>query len=307
MVNVSAGPMDARRGELHSFATAAAPGGGGRGSARRPVRRPSRRGGDRNGTMTRRRVSGLPEKAQTGSVSADQARARAAAPSTKGAPAMTQPRPVILTKSAPTVSLAKHGVTSGLIRVNLNWTAPQAVAQKEARGLFGKMKASLQAATARDVDLDLGCLISFTDGEKAVVQALGNSFGSLEQPPYVHLDGDDRTGGLESGENLAINLNHQDRFEKLLLFVYIYEGSGDFRGLDAKVSLTSDKGDRFEVHLDDCPPKANACAIALIERQNGELVVGREVRWFVPQDGTGIQEVISKTYEFGIQWTPGRK
>jgi tellurite resistance protein TerA len=262
-------------------------------------------------------MSALPEKAETGGVYADRARARFRAAgsrvgpySTKGATMTDEPGPVILTKSSPTVSLTKHGVTSGLIRVNLNWTSPRAAAAnqaKQARGLLAKARATLQTASARDVDLDLGCMISFSDGGTAVVQALGNAFGTLDKPPYVHLDADDRTGGLETGENLAINLDHQERFSKLLLFVYIYDGSGDFRGLDAKVTLAPDKGDCFEVLLDDCPPGANACAIAVIEREKDELVVKREVRWFTPQDGAGIQQVISKTYEFPIEWTPGRK
>ncbi|WP_255951952.1 hypothetical protein [Streptomyces odontomachi] len=218
---------------------------------------------------------------------------------------------VVLTKASPTVSLAKHGVASGLIRVNLNWTSPRAVAQREARagrgGLFRKMQASLRASTLKDVDLDLGCMIRFSDGSKTVVQALGDAFGAVDRFPYVALDADDRTGARAAGENLVINLDHQADFSKLLLFAYIYDGSGDFRGLDAVVTLTSDQGQGFEVRLDDCPPCAHACAIALIKRQKGELIVGREVRWFTPQDGPGVQDVISRAYRLGMKWTPGRK
>ncbi|WP_327678716.1 hypothetical protein [Kitasatospora sp. NBC_00458] len=217
---------------------------------------------------------------------------------------------VVLTKASPVVSLDKHGVTSGLIRVNLNWTSPQAAARREAgeaRGLFQRVRASLRAGTAKDVDLDLGCMIRFSDGGKTVVQALGNSFGAVGHFPYVALDADDRTGARAAGENLVINLDHQAEFSKLLLFVYIYGGGGDFRGLDAVVTLASDRGDRFEVRLDDCPPHAHACAIALIKRRKGELVVGREVRWFTPQDGPGIQDTISRAYRLGMTWTPGTK
>ncbi|MEU3776833.1 hypothetical protein AB0F11_27220 [Streptomyces sp. NPDC032472] len=223
---------------------------------------------------------------------------------------MAEPTTVSLTKASPTVSLDKHGVTSGLIRVNLNWTSPRAAAERaadEARGLFGRIRASLRAATARTVDLDLGCMIRCTDGTKTVVQALGNAFGAVNRFPYVALDSDDRTGAHAAGENLVINLDHQAEFQKLLLFVYIYDGSGDFRGLDAVVTLTSDRGDRFQVDLDGCPPQAHACAIALIKRQKGELVIGREVRWFTPQDGPGIQDVISRAYRLGMKWTPGTK
>ncbi|MFI1713065.1 hypothetical protein [Streptomyces litmocidini] len=223
---------------------------------------------------------------------------------------MPEPAAVDLTKAAPAVSLDKHGVTSGLIRVNLNWASPQAAAQREAgeaRGLFGRIRASMRSAAARKVDLDLGCMIRCADGSKTVVQALGNAFGSVDRFPYVALDADDRTGAREAGENLVINLDHQAEFQKLLLFVYIYEGSGDFRGLDAVVTLTSERGDRFRVVLDECPPQAHACAVALIKRQKGELVIGREVRWFTPADGPGVQDVISRAYRLGMKWTPGRK
>jgi tellurite resistance protein TerA len=223
---------------------------------------------------------------------------------------MTSPGPVILTKEAPSISLDKHGVTSGLIRVQLNWSSPRAAAQREvaeARGLFRKARASLRAGSAREVDLDLGCMITYRDGSKTAVQALGNAFGALDSYPYVALDGDDRTGAQAAGENMTINLDHQEQFTKLLLFVYIYDGSGDFAGLDAVVTLTSDRGDRFEVRLDECPPQAHACAIALIKREGAELVVGREVRWFTPQDGPGVQEVISRAYRLGMKWSPGSK
>ncbi|WP_327134115.1 hypothetical protein OG311_29425 [Streptomyces sp. NBC_01343] len=223
---------------------------------------------------------------------------------------MAQPTTVSLTKASPTVSLDKHGVTSGLIHVNLNWTSPQAAAERaagEARGLFGRIRASLRSTPVRNVDLDLGCMILCTDRTKTVVQALGNAFGAVNSFPYIALDTDDRTGAHAAGENLVINLDHQAEFQKLLLFVYIYDGSGDFRGLDAVVTLTSDRGDRFQVNLDECPPQAHACAIAMIKRQKGELVIGREVRWFTPQDGPGVQDVISRAYRLGMTWTPGTK
>ncbi|WP_033823600.1 hypothetical protein [Kitasatospora sp. MBT63] len=223
---------------------------------------------------------------------------------------MSRPSHVVLTKTAPAVSLTKRGVTSGLIRVNLNWTSPRAAAlatAKEAKGLLHRIRAGLRAGASPDIDLDLGCMVKFTDGRRTVVQALGDSFGAVDRFPYVALDGDDRTGAVATGENLTINLDHQGGFAKLLLFVYIYEGAGDFRGLDAVVTLASDRGDHIEVRLDDCPPRAHACAIALLQRQKGELVVSREVRWFTPADGPGIQDVISRAYRFGMKWTPARK
>ncbi|MFJ3933076.1 Tellurium resistance [Streptomyces sp. NPDC090029] len=155
------------------------------------------------------------------------------------------------------------------------------------------------------MDLDLGCMIRCTDGSKTVVQALGNAFGAVDRFPYLALDADDRTGARETGENLVINLGHQAESQKLLLFVYVYvyvyQGSGDFRGLDAVVTLTSDRGARFRVLVDEFPPQAQACAVTLIKRQKGEVVIGREVRWFTPQGGPGVQDVISRAYRLGMK------
>src|SRR5437868_3941855 len=69
---------------------------------------------------------------------------------------------VTLTKSAPSVSLTKHGGATGTLRVNLNWNA-----KPPERGFFKKQF---------QLDLDLGCLYEFSDGTKGVVQALGNAF-----------------------------------------------------------------------------------------------------------------------------------
>ena len=88
------------------------------------------------------------------------------------------------------VSLKKKASAGlGEILVNLNWNSrPQN--QGLLKSLFGGQQG---------IDLDLGCLFELKDGRKGAVQALGNSFGSLNQPPFVSLDGDDRTGAAAAG------------------------------------------------------------------------------------------------------------
>ena len=137
------------------------------------------------------------------------------------APAQVSLSKVTLTKEAPAVSLTKQGGTSGAMRVNLNWQV-----RKQFRGWSSKLGKAM--ALQRDLDLDLGCLFELADGSKGVVQALGNSFGSLHQPPFINLDADDRTGTRAAGENLTINLDHKDVFRRILVFVTIYEGARSF-------------------------------------------------------------------------------
>jgi len=207
---------------------------------------------------------------------------------------------VTLTKEAPAVSLTKQGGTSGALRVNLNWQV-----HKQFQGWGQKLGRAL--ALHGDLDLDLGCLFELADGSKGVVQALGNSFGSLHQPPFIQLDADDRTGARTSGENLTVNLDRKDSFRRILVFVTIYEGARSFANLHATVTLQPQFGAPVDFSLDECTVPSTVCALALITNNGGDLVVQREARYLVPDRGVSPQRTLDHAYGWGMNWTPGRK
>ncbi|MEV6959809.1 TerD family protein [Streptomyces sp. NPDC051207] len=207
---------------------------------------------------------------------------------------------VTLTKAAPSVSLTKQGGTSGQLRVNLNWQV-----RKQFSGWASKLGRSI--AMHDDLDLDLCALFELSDGRKGVVQALGNAFGSLHQPPYLHLDGDDRTGAVATGENLTVNLDHKDDFRRILVFVTIYEGARSFADLNATVTLQPQHGAAIDFSLDECTVPSPVCALALITNNGGDLVVQRESRFLVPERGVSPQRTVDHAYGWGMNWTPGRK
>ncbi|GGS43937.1 hypothetical protein GCM10010285_24240 [Streptomyces pseudogriseolus] len=215
-------------------------------------------------------------------------------------PAPVQLTKVTLTKAAPSVSLTKQGGTSGALHVNLNW---------EVRKQFSGWAAKLGRPVAMhsDLDLDLCALWELTDGRKGVVQALGNAFGSLHQPPFIHLDGDDRTGASASGENLTVNLDHKNQFRRILVFVTIYEGARSFADLHATVTLRPQHGAPVDFSLDECTVPSTVCALALITNNGGDLVVQREARYLVPERGVSPQRTVDHAYGWGMNWTPGRK
>ncbi|MEU6575236.1 TerD family protein [Streptomyces sp. NPDC046805] len=226
---------------------------------------------------------------------------------TAGSPAPTAPPAapsapvrlgkVTLTKAAPSVSLAKQGGTSGALRVNLNWQM-----RKQLSGWSGR-----RGAGHGNLDLDLCALYELADGRKGVVQALGNAFGSLHRPPYIHLDGDDRTGAVAGGENLTVNLDHTRDFRRILVFVTLYEGAGSFADLHATVTLQPQHGAPVDFSLDECTVPSTVCALALITRTDGDLVVHREARYLVPERRVSPQRTIDRAYGWGMNWTPGRK
>ncbi|MFD5594216.1 TerD family protein [Streptomyces griseorubiginosus] len=236
-------------------------------------------------------------------------RRHTAAPTSPPAPAAPPPPPaappvrlskVTLTKAAPSVSLTKQGGTSGAMRVNLNWQV-----HKQFSG-WGSKRGRAVAMHA-DLDLDLCALYELADGRKGVVQALGNAYGALHQPPYIHLDGDDRTGAVASGENLTVNLDHRRDFRRILVFVTIYEGARSFADLHATVTLQPQHGAPIDFSLDECTVPSTVCALALITNTGQDLVVQREARYLVPDRGVSPQRTVDQAYGWGMNWTPGRK
>ncbi|MFH8293141.1 TerD family protein [Streptomyces sp. NPDC018059] len=234
---------------------------------------------------------------------------RAAAPTAPVTPAPAPVTPpaepvrltkVTLTKDAPSVSLTKQGGTSGAMRVNLNWEM-----RKQFKGWGAKLGRAV--AMHADLDLDLCALFELADGRKGVVQALGNAFGAMHQPPYMLLDGDDRTGATASGENLTINLDHIKDFRRIVIFVTIYEGARSFADLNATVTLQPQHGAPIDFSLDECTVPSTVCALALLTNNGGDLVVQREARYLVPDRGVSPQRTIDHAYGWGMNWTPGRK
>jgi tellurite resistance protein TerA len=200
---------------------------------------------------------------------------------------------VTLTKSAPTVSLSKQG-GGGRLHVNLNWNTGAAAPPKG-----GFLKRVLGGGGG--IDLDLACLFELADGRAGVVQALGDSFGAFDAPPYAQLDADDRTGATVGGENLYVNLAHIAEIRRLLVFAFIYEGVASFDQAAAVVTLTPAQGAPIEVRLDERAGGARMCAIALLTNSGNDFTVSREVRYV-----SGHRE-LDAAYSWGLNWTPGRK
>ncbi|MCW2904792.1 MAG: stress protein [Streptosporangiaceae bacterium] len=204
---------------------------------------------------------------------------------------------ITLTKAAPSVSLTKRGATSGAMRVNLNWSARAGVA----KGRFGKLRRGV------DLDLDLCCLWELADGSKGIIHALGD-FGRLGGPPYIQLDQDDRSGAVDSGENLTINLDHTAEFRRILVFAEIYDGADSFIGLDATATLYPQNSPPVEMRLDDCTIPARDATLFLLENAGGELVVRRESRYVLPPPGRTRwgKLTVDQEYGWGLDWVAAK-
>lgn len=218
---------------------------------------------------------------------------------------------VELTKRHPLISLSKQGAAVGNMRVNLSWSMRTSDTGGWSTDRPGFLRRQLevfkphvvQAAGPAmvNVDLDLACMYELADGTKGVVQPLGNFLGDLDQPPYIQMSGDDRFGS-GSGETLYINFDKKDEFKRLLVFVYIYDGTPAFDRTHAKVEIFPGSGPRIEIPLTEREPQARSCAVVLIENRKGELIVRREVKYVY-----GFQAEIDRLYGWGLQWGRGYK
>jgi uncharacterized protein involved in tellurium resistance len=219
---------------------------------------------------------------------------------------------VHLTKRSPLMSLTKQGADSGNLRVNLSWRMRSADiefgAKRRGSGLFSKPSRlfkpevpSPQGPAMVNVDLDLACMYELASGARGVVQPLGNLLGDINNAPYVKLSGDDRFGSA-SGETIYINLDHKEEIRRLLVFVYIYDGTPAFDRTHAVVTLYPSNGPRVEISLDERAPEARSCAVMLIENAKDEITVRREVKYVY-----GFQSELDRLYGWGLQWARGYK
>ncbi|MFI6695899.1 hypothetical protein ACIBLA_29960 [Streptomyces sp. NPDC050433] len=165
------------------------------------------------------------------------------------------------------MSLTKQGATSGAMRTNLSWSA-----RKPSRGWMKKGK---NAVRLEDIDLDLSCLWELQNGMTGIAHPVENQFGSFDQPPYIRLDQDDRTGSSEASS---------------------------FAGLDGVATLYPPAGPPIEVRLDECTVPSTVAAIALIENVNGELIVRREAKYVLVPPGVFKQQAMDIEYGWGMTW-----
>ena len=196
------------------------------------------------------------------------------------------------------VSLTRQGAVMGTLRVNLRWTSVAGAGAAGRRNLFPRRTEPLASRPNGNVDLDLGCLYQFTDGQKGVIQAVGQRTGDYARPPYIRLDRDDRFGS-EAGENLFINMDQNAHFERILVFVMVKSGTDDLTTCNTSVTFYPTAGPAMEVPLNGPTglPKTHSCAVAQIKRQGAEIVVHPELKYF-----TGYQSEIDTAFGWGLRW-----
>ncbi|MDN3440136.1 MAG: TerD family protein [Pseudomonadales bacterium] len=205
---------------------------------------------------------------------------------------------ITLTKNQSSINLKKRD-DFGKISVNLDWNQrPQSDRAAPKKGILGDLFKQHQSS---GIDLDVGAMIHLKNGEKTLIQALGNRFGSLQSAPYVCLRADDRTGQVSGGEWLDINGQQWSQIEEVFIFAFIYEGAPNWEKTDGVVTIHVPEQSPIETRLTEGAGNLPMCAIARLVNQQGSINVERINQYF-----KGHQEM-DKAFNWGFSWKRGRK
>ncbi len=205
---------------------------------------------------------------------------------------------ITLTKNQSSINLTKRD-EFGKISVNLNWNQrPNDDKAAPKKGLLGDL---FKQRGSGGIDLDVGAMVHLKNGEKTLIQALGNRFGNLNASPFVLLRADDRTGQVSDGEWLDINGQQWSQIQEVFIFAFIYEGVPNWAQTDGVVTIHVPGQPPIETRLTEGAGNAPMCAIARLVNQQGSINVERINQYF-----NGHKEM-DNAFNWGFSWKRGSK
>lgn len=174
------------------------------------------------------------------------------------------------------------------------------VAVEEETGLFKKFfKKNIVKA---GVDLDLGCLYELRNGGRGGMQAFGKMHGSMDAEPWIFLTGDERTGDRAGpDETILVNGAHWDEIERILIYVYIYDGARNWAAVRPQIQVRVPGEEPMVVTLNAQRPEMSVCAVAGIESIRGGIKMTSYLEYF-----PGHAEM-DRAFGFGLAWEEGSK
>ncbi len=153
-----------------------------------------------------------------------------------------------------------------------------------------------------NIDLDLGCLYELKDGTRGAIQAFGEKFGSFDKPPYMVLSGDERTGDAQGhDEYIVVNGAYWNKIKRLLIYIYIYDGSPSWAEINPKILIDVPGEDDLAVSLASHNDKLALCAIGGLENVRNGIILTNYTEYF-----PGHAEM-DRAFGFGLEWDEGKK
>ncbi len=152
------------------------------------------------------------------------------------------------------------------------------------------------------VDLDIGCMYELKDGTRGSIQAFGEKFGSFDNSPFIALSGDERTGVSEGhDECIRVNGNKWDEIERMLLYLYIYDGAPRWSEIKPQIVVDVPGESDLYVTLDAHDDRLRLCAVGELEHVRGGIRLTNRTEYF-----PGHEEM-DRAFGYGLEWVDGQK
>lgn len=202
----------------------------------------------------------------------------------------------------PKVVAGGSGDKNALV-INLNWNTKT----EEKKGFFASLFGGED-----EIDLDLGVFVETNVANpdtnepfKFCVQPLNQGLlqqGRFEEFPWVYHLGDDRTGAVDAGEFVKINLAERSNLRRVMVFTYIYEGAANWAQTDGVVSVKAPGCPELIVELGKVSDQRTFCAICWIDfLADGSVKVTKCATFH--NDHVDADN----TYGWGLKWVAGSK
>jgi tellurite resistance protein TerA len=188
----------------------------------------------------------------------------------------------------------------GKIRIGAAW---QNLRVEKSQNFISKF---IKKAAKVGIDLDLGCLYELHNGQRGSIQAFGEVFGSLKEPPYISLLGDDRTGDDDDdddGEDEIIYVNGQKwpEIKRILIYLYIYDGAEHWAEVQPQVQVRVPDEKPMIVTLHTLKSELSLCAVAMMENVRNGIKMTNITEYY-----PGHAEM-DRAFGFGLEWDDGEK
>lgn len=187
-----------------------------------------------------------------------------------------------------------HHIFIGAAWDNLDLSTPP-------KNFIESMKRKLKPPK-QGIDLDLGCLYELKNGKRGAIQAFGNLHGCYTNAPFIELSQDERTGDTDGNdEYILINGKHWPDFQRVLIYVYIYDGAPDWSMIKPQIQILVPGEQPMIVKPSVHQTELAVCAIGGIENVRNGIKFTNYTEYF-----PGHAEM-DRAFGFGLEWTDGQK
>jgi tellurite resistance protein TerA len=200
------------------------------------------------------------------------------------------------------VNPTKEGIKD--FEIGVAWDNVQPTSKPQKIGLLDKLmgKKPLPQKLHKGVDLDIGCLYELSNGKRGAIQAFGDMYGTLEEEPYIHLTGDERTGEAEGEDELIyVSGKNWDQIKRIVIYIYIYGGADNWETVKPQIQVRVPEEKPMIVTLQAKREELALCAVAGLENVRGGIKMTNYLEYFPGHPA------MDRAFGFGLKWEDGRK